>query len=119
MMTTGQKNFVAIALFVTLFAALLLGSGCSSTLLKSTVDYRALRVAEEAIEQYDKQLNARIESELSHCLDEKVSSAVKSEVGGMVVRVLPWGLATLFGGGGALAIAKRKGIKLPGSNGDV
>lgn len=118
-MTTGQKNFIAVALFVTLFAALLLAAGCTSTLLKSTVDYRALQVTQKALSDYDAQLSSKIESELSRSLENKVSMAVKNEVGNIVLQVLPWGLSTAAGGGLLAALAKKKGLKFPNGNGNT
>ena len=40
--------------------ALILVAGCSSTMLKSTVDYRATQVADKAIAAYDAQLDNKI-----------------------------------------------------------
>lgn len=89
----------------------MLVTGCSSTLLKSTVDYRAAQVADKAIADYDAQLEARVGS----VLEERVRLLIRNEIGSCVMDMLPWGFGTLAGGGWLAAAAKKRRETILGS----
>ena len=82
----------------------LLCTGCSSTMLKSTVDYRALQIANEAIAAYDDRLDDRIGT----AMETRIRVLIRNELGNTVIDMLPWGLGSLAGGGWLASAAKKR-----------
>lgn len=92
------------AILIALAIAVMLTAGCSSTMLKSTVDYRAQLVADKAIAAYDSRLDDRI----STAMETRIRMLIRNEIGNSIIDMLPWGLGSLAGGGWLASMAKKR-----------